>query len=213
MTRVGDFLSVVASDLHEEDNSFGSQIWKPDEMIGYVNHSEKAFLRETGIYIDDIPLAVAAGSVILFDKPDGVMDIERMSFNGRRLRRQTTWDLERENPNWRANLPGPPRYWHEDHLPVNEFEIDRRPLAGGSFRLFVSKVPAEHLPHPDGYLEDMIVSDTWIQYIRWMVLALALSRDGDGQDIARSQYAYKRYSLGVKLASRLIIGGLETMAE
>jgi hypothetical protein len=210
MTTVGQVLSKVAKDLHEKDNTFAlgthAPYWTPDEMISYINYTEKDFLRRTAIVVSDLPIILPAGNAILFQKPSGAMDIERISFNGKRMRRQTTWDLSRENQNWRNNSPGAPRYWHEDHLNVNDLEVDRRPVAGGTFRFFCTVIPVEHVAYPAGYLEDIPFIDAWEPYIRWNVLSLALGKDGDMQDIARSAYCQQRYLLGVALANRLVFG-------
>ncbi len=208
MTTVGDLLTRVARDLHQKDNTFKlgleAPYWSPNEMIGYVNYVERDFLRRTGIQIFDIAQVMGAGSTIAFTKPVGTMDIERLSFNKVRMRRQSVWDLTRENPNWRNNLPGRPRYWHEDHLGVNNLEVDRRPAAGGTLRFFVSMVPPVHAAYPGGYIENISVIDCWEPYIRWDVLSLALGKDGDFQDVKRSGYCHQRYMLGVSLAKRLV---------
>lgn len=210
MITVGQLLSKIAKDLHEKDNTFGlgmeAPYWSPNEMIGYVNYTERDFLRRTNISISDLSVAMPAGNTILFTKPAGAMDIERISFNGKRIRRQTTWDLQRENPNWRNNTPGKPRYWHEDRLPVNNIELDRRPEAGGVLRYFCTVLPTEHASYPNGYTENIAFNDAWEPYIRWNVLSLALGKDGDNQDVAKSLYCQQRYLLGVALAVRLIQG-------
>jgi hypothetical protein len=203
---VGTTLTRVAMDLHEESNLFSVGLWSLEEMIGYVNYAETDFMRRTGILKYDQTQVALPAATRLFTKPTGAMTIERMSFDAKRLRRQTSWDLEREDPEWRNLPPGPPRYWHEDHLPVNEFELDRVPSAGGSLRIFYDMVPADHELSPDGLLEDLIVPDTWEPYVRWEIIALALGRDGDNQDIQRSNYAHQRYLLGVALAKRLVVG-------
>jgi hypothetical protein len=208
MTTVGQALTRIARDLHQQNNTFKlgaeSPYWSPDEMIGYLNYVERDFYRRTGVKIYDMPQVMPAGNTIAFTKPVGTMDIERVSFNKVRLRRQSTWDMARENPEWRNNLPGKPHYWHEDHLPVNNFEVDRRPAIGGNFRFFVTMVPTPHATYPAGYLEDLTVTDTWEPYIRWDVLSLALGKDGDYQDVKRSGYCHQRYMLGVNLARRLV---------
>lgn len=203
---VGQHLTFVAWDLHEDNNLFESHLWTPDEMIGYVNYAETDFLRRTGILKYDTTQVMAPGATILVTKPTGAMMIERISFNGKRLRRQTSWDMQRENPEWRNSASGPPRYWHEDHLPVDQLELDRIPAAGGSLRIFYDKIPVMHKLAPDGFLEFIAVPDCWEPYIRWEVLSQALTRDGDGQDVQRGHYAHQRYLLGVSLAKRFITG-------
>jgi hypothetical protein len=60
--------------------------------------------------------------------------------------------------------------------------------------------------HTTDTTEFIAVKDCWEQYIRWEVLALALGKDGDNQDTARSGYAHQRYLLGCSLAKRMVLG-------
>lgn len=208
-TTIAVLLSRIAIDLHEEDNTFGTGLWTQNEMLRYVEYAEVDFLRRTGVLKYDTTVAVVAGTTRIFTKPTRTMQIERMSFDGIRLRRVSSWDLEREDSNWRATTTGHTRYWHEDHLPVNQYELDRRPAAGGNLRIFYDTVPVEHADAPAGLTENIVVPDVWEPYIRWEVLSLALGKDGDNQDVERSGYAHRRYLLGVFLARRMVIGSMD----
>jgi hypothetical protein len=151
----------------------------------------------------DITIPVPPGNNLLFPKPVDVMDIERISFNYVRLRRVTAWDLEREDPTWRLSPLGKPQAYHEDHLPINSYELDNRPAAGGNIRMFAGTLPPWHTTDTT---ELIAVKDCWEQYIRWEVLSLALSKDGDNQDLGRAGYAHQRYLMGVSLAKRMVLG-------
>jgi hypothetical protein len=245
---IDNFLTAIARDLHEEDNTFPSGLWTVDEMIGYIEHAERDFYRQTGIVKVDATVAVISGVQLIFTKPSNMMDIDRISFNKKRLRRVTSWDLQREDPKWRANPNGKARYYHEDHLTsVLQFEFDRVPLQGGSYRIIGDLLPPPHtsttvitvvtagrslpLPNPARIfpIDPMRYGDTdrvaplpffvseshetttsvdvvWEPFIRWEVLSLALGKDGDNQDVARSNYAHQRYLMGVSLAKRLTMG-------
>ncbi len=202
---VATLLQRVALDLHEPPAIFPpgrNNLWTLDEMLAYINYTERDFLRQTGILKTDTVVAVAPGTVILFAKPAGLMDIERISFNYKRLRRVTMWDLQREDPTWRSHPNDSPQQYHEDHLPVNAFELDNRPSQGGNMRIFADTLPTEHV----AIGENLVVPDAWEQYIRWGVLSLALAKDGDNQDMGRANYAYQRYTIGVTLAKRMVMG-------
>jgi hypothetical protein len=202
-TTVRELLQRVALDLQEEDENFGAGVWTQQEMIEYVTHAERDFLRQTGIIKEDDTVVLPGGSSPLVTKTAQMGDIERLSFDRKRLRRVTSWDLEREDPDWRSNTVGHPRYYHEDHLPIVQWEFDKIPAAGGTYRVFYDLIPDEH-SHD---LNELIaVADPWEPYIRWEVIALALARDGDNQDLARAAYAHARYIVGVQLAKRLIYG-------
>jgi len=203
---VSAFLARIALDLHE-DSTFPpgrNNLWTLQEFLGYIDYAERDFLRRTGIAKTDTTVVVAPGNTVLFAKPSGVMDIERISFNYKRLRRVTSWDLEREDPTWRLHPNGKPHYYHEDHLNVNYFEFDNVPAQGGSYRMFADTLPAEHTTAIT--TEVIAVNDCWEPYIRWEVLSLAFAKDGDNQDMARSKYAHDRYMVGVVLAERLMMG-------
>lgn len=200
------FLTRIAKDLHEDPAIFPpgrNNLWTLEEMVGYVSYAERDFLRRTGIEKTDAAMAIAPGNVVVFTKPLGLMDIERISFNYKRLRRVTSWDLEREDPTWRNHPNDSPQSYHEDYLPINAFELDNRPVAGGNLRIFADTMPPDHTTNT---AELIAVKDCWEQYIRWEVLSLALAKDGDNQDVPRSNYAHQRYMLGVSLAKRMVIG-------
>jgi hypothetical protein len=192
----------VALDLHETDNTFASGNWTPEEMLGYLNYAEQEFLQRTGILKSDTLVTLAPGATILVDRPANTMDIERVSFNGKYLRRQTSWDLEKEDSSWRAHTTGNPSYWHEDHILNSKFELNKIPAAGGVLRIFADSYPAPYVSST----EDLNLKDTWEIYLRWKVLSLALMKDGDAQDIGRSQYADQRFSFGIYLARRMMLG-------
>ena len=203
---VATFLQRVAQDLHEDPNNFppgNNNLWTLQEMVDYISYAERDFMRRTGVESIDETVVVAPGNNLVFTKPTDAMDIERISFNYKRLRRVTSWDLEREDPAWRTTPVGTPQYYHEDHLPVSSYELNQRPQAGGTMRIFAGKLPPLHTTDTT---ELIAVKDCWEQYIRWEVLSLALGKDGDNQDVARSAYAHQRYLLGVSLAKRMVLG-------
>lgn len=203
---VSTFLQRVARDLHEDPAIFppgANNLWSLEEMVGYISYAERDFLRRTGVEAVDVVINVPAGQTLIFTKPSNMMDIERVSFNHKRLRRVTSWDLEREDHSWRSHPNDRASSYHEDHLPTSLFELDNREASGGTMRVFGGYLPPLHTTD---VAELIAVKDCWEQYIRWEVLSLALGKDGDNQDIARSSYAHNRYLFGVSLAKRMVLG-------
>jgi hypothetical protein len=201
-TRIITFLERIARDLHEESVEFPEGgAWSREEILGYLNTAERLFLQKTGMLKAD-DTVVSDGSTLLFDRPDNTIDIDRVSFNGKALRRQTSWDLEREDRNWRSNAVGNPSYWHEDHLANNQIEINKVPAAGGNLRFISDYVYDEY--DLDGIYENIHLKDTWEVYLRWKVLSLCLAKDSDQQDLPRSKYADQRFRFGIYLARRLL---------
>lgn len=203
---VAAFLIKVAADLHENPTTFppgDNNLWTLEEMVGYISYAERDFLRQTGAESSDVTTAVPAGTTLLFTRPASVMEINRISFNYKRLRRVTSWDLERENPTWRAHPNDPADLYHEDNLPANYFELNNRRAAGGNMRIFGTILPAIHTTDTT---ELIAVKDCWEQYIRWEVVSLALGKDGDNQDLIRAGYSHARYLFGVNLAKMMMFG-------
>jgi hypothetical protein len=198
--NITEFMTRIARDLHESSNDFPSGAWSRTEMLGYLNYAERNFLLLSGIWKTDISIVAAPGSGLIFNRPANTVDIDRVGFNGKHLHRQTSLNFELEDRNWRLNSTGAPDYWHEDNISNSQFELNKIPAAGGTLRIF-----ADYLPDP--YLtvfEDLHLKDCWEPYLRWKVLSLALSKDGEDQDLGRSNYAQKRYGVGIMLARRLI---------
>lgn len=206
---VKDALTKVARDLHEQSNLFDTvnpALWTPDEMISYIHCAETAFFSESGVTKYSTDVIVPAVATRIFSKPAMTMILERISINGRMIRKVTSWDLERQNYLWRSATDNKPRHWHEDHLPITQIEFDRIPREGDVIRYFHDMAPAERLPYPDGYDQAFIVADEWEPYIRWEVLSMALAKDGDAQDLGRSAFAHKQFEFGIALAVRLMHG-------
>lgn len=197
------FFNRVALDLHEESFLFESEGWTQAEMMSYLNKAESLFLQRTGMLKTDSTETMTPGTTILFDRPANTIDIDRLSVNGKALRRQASWDLERENRSWRQTPNGSPSYWHEDNLDASQYELDKRPAAGGTIRIFADYLPD---PYVDILSESIHLQNTWEPYLRWKVLSLALGREGDQQDLGRSRYADQRFRFGVYLARRLMSG-------
>lgn len=201
-TSVSEFLTRVSRDLHETSNAFLSGAWTLAEMLSYLTQAERRFLHAAGIWKIDTTVVLAAGSSILINRPASTMDIDRVSVNGRHIKRQTSYDFELEDRHWRENTAGKPSYWHEDNIPNTTFELNKIPAAGASVRVFADYLPAEYTDMTG----NIHLKDCWEPYLRWEVLSLALAKDCEDQDLGRSNYAHKRYGVGIMLARRMIKG-------
>jgi len=200
MTTVASLCARIAYDLQEDPSSFpvSSSYWTTDEVISYINYAEADFSRRTGISKGVASLVV---NTMLVDLPDDAVNVERASFNGRRLRRASSWDLERQDANWRSRT-GRPKLYKEDRLTPGYMELDVTPSSEGVCSVIYDSMPQAHTALTDS----LSIPDPWLPYIAWEVISLALAKDGDHQDVERSQYAHQRYLFGVAIARRAIIG-------
>jgi hypothetical protein len=197
---VQQMLSKIAFDLQETDYTFSTGLWTVDEVYGYLNHAIRQFINDTGVVEVDNTILTQVG-IRNYDRPDDAGDIDRIAFDGKRVRRVSLFDLMSKNPSWRASS-GVPQYYHEDGLSVIAFELDKLPTKVGNLRIF------SDLIHTDlANLTDVFpLPDCWEQYVRWEALSYALQKDGEVQDLPRADWAHKKYLYGISLCQRMIAG-------
>jgi hypothetical protein len=196
-------LDKMAFDLQETSRSFGTGLWTQGEIFGYINYAISQFINDTGVVMSDNTITASIGTRN-YDKPSDAGDIDRISFDGKRVRRVSLFDLTSRDPGWRSRS-GTPQYYHEDGLGIISFEFNKNPTKAGSIRIFAD------LLHLDvSSLSDTIdIPDCWEPYIRWEALAYALQKDGEAQDLDRAAWAHKKYLFGVGLAQRLSSGVID----
>lgn len=199
-TTVANFFLRVAYDLQEPNGTFAAAAWSVDEMLGYLNVAEREFLSLTGVLKTDVTIPVEEDSSIRFNRPDNTMDIDRISYNGRHLKRVTSLDLELEDRDWRLHTEGRPSYWHEDEMPAAQFELNKIPAYEGTLRIFADSLP----PLYTEISGNIHLRDCWEPYLRWKVVSLCLAKDSEEQDLGRAKYARSRFMMGVNMARRLM---------
>lgn len=195
-------LDKIALDLMESSSSFPSGLWTIGEVIDYINYAVEYFINNSGVIIADntIPSQVGVGT---YTRPSDTGDVDRISFDGRRLRRISNFDLMTINPKWR-DASGNPRYYHEDGVDITEFELDKKPTRVANIRIFGdylhSKFDATNLSSTIG------IPDCWEPFIRWEVLSFCYSKDGESQDLSRAAWAHNKFLYGLSLCQRMIAG-------
>ena len=197
---VDQMLSKIALDLQETDNSFSSGLWTRSEMYGYINYAIYSFLNDTGIIISDNTITASIG-VRSYTRPDNSADIDRIGFDGKRVRRISLFDLASKNPSWRSTN-GIPQFYYEDAAEITEFDFDKLPTKAGTIRIFADLLPVE----VDDLADVIEIPDCWEPYIRWEVISFALQKDGESQDLPRADWAHNKYLFGVSLAQRIVAG-------
>lgn len=197
---VGDLLTKVAYDLQEADNTFPSGLWTRAEMYNYINWAIGDFLNDTGIMMIDGTVVVVIGNRD-YSRPATAGDIDRVSYNGKRLRRISAFDLASKDPAWR-NKSGDPQFYHEDGISISSIQLDKLPTRAGTLRIFADLLHTDITDVGDA----LVLPDTWEPYIRWEVLSFALQKDGESQDLKRADWAHKKYQFGVSLAQRIVYG-------
>jgi hypothetical protein len=205
-TTVQQILNKVAIDLMESDSTFPSGLWSVGEIIDYINYATEYFLNNTGVVVTDGTISSVIGTGI-YTKPDDIGDIDRISYDGKRLRRVSNFDLMTINYKWR-DVSGLPKYYHEDGVDLYEFEFDKKPTRVADIRIFGDYI------HPK-FVESDIASivqipDCWIPAIEWEVLSFCLQKDGESQDLRRATWAHNKFLYFISLCQRMITGQADT---
>jgi hypothetical protein len=199
---VQQFLNKVAYDLMEDNYTFPSGLWTTAEVVGYMDYAVGCFINDTGVEVSDNTISSSIG-VRSYDRPSDAGDIDRISFNGKRLRRVSSFDLMAKNPNWRAES-GTPRFYREDGISITSFELDKKPTKVADIRIFADYLHTD--TDPNSLSGTLPLADCWEPTIRWEVLSFCLQKDGESQDLPRAAWAHNKYLYGVSLAQRIMAG-------
>lgn len=126
-TLVSTLLSNLATEV-QEDDQWSNGFWSVEELIVYINDVSKDFVLKTQIMkVADAIAAVAAQRI--YDQNSYTSQMDRIAFNNTALDRTTKFSLDHQDIKWRT-LAGVPKQYHQDQLPVQQFEVDRAPTSG-----------------------------------------------------------------------------------
>lgn len=126
-TSVETLLEWIAEAV-QEDTDFSNGFWSTNEIRAYINDVCKSFVLDTQILkIIDAIAAVTAQRI--YDQNSYTSQIDRIAFNNTALDRTTKFSLDHKDIKWRT-LAGIPKQYHQDQLPVQQFEVDRATTSG-----------------------------------------------------------------------------------
>lgn len=202
-----ELLGDVQDALLEPRNEGGfidSDLWTIEELIGYANDRQRRFLSETGLVLSVHTLGTIAG-VKRYTWGSGWIATRRLAFEGADGRIQSlspvdAWMLDngfRDDARQRQT----PAVYTDTLLPLNQFEILPPPLDAGRLHGVLAFITTA-LSNTGVPLQ---VPDDFAHYIKWGVLADALSKTGPAHDPTRAAYAEDRFEEGIELA-KLVMG-------
>lgn len=200
MSLVSTIMARLAYDLHEGDSTFATGNFGQASVFAAINQIQLDFINRTGILklYSTVPSVVGTS---IYTRASTIGEIDRISYDGKKLERATTFDLDHQDRDWRTKS-GTPRFWHEDLLEVNQYQFDRIPTAIKSIRIISDTLPTAVTATSDS----LTILPVFDGYLQWGVLSLLLSQDGDNQDIVRAKYAKQRYERGIAIAKQLVDG-------
>lgn len=130
-TTIGSLLDIMARHLMETDRTLSTGLWTPAEAIYALATADQDFIHATGILkkAGGIAGTVAQGT---YNEPADSTDVERVSYNGRKLYPQTRFELDRQHPSWRVDTARNARRYHRDSLPEKQFTVWPKPVSAGT---------------------------------------------------------------------------------
>jgi hypothetical protein len=118
---------------------------------------------------------------------------------------ETETSLDWLDTNWMSQTGQPnPSYWFQDKVGVGNFGVGPPPQVGSTARIFYSQRGPEN---PGlGLLTPYLVPDVMVPALKWRVLALALSKDGEQRNVELSKWAEQWYQMWCLIARKYLQG-------
>lgn len=265
-TTVGSLLDIMARHLQETDRTMNSGLWTQAELVTFLSEAQQDFLSSTGV-VKNVGFVPSVTSQVEYDEPSTSMDMERVSWNGKKMYPTTQFELDQQDAKWRTRTGRNPRWLHRDNLGIKRFAVSPAPnisgtgytasslyglvrgISGGTYTYtgFAYAGPIRNITGARNYIpgaiptsrgfsaagtirqmignatnflvifdvlpptlvsvNDVLVApDAFCRYVMYGALFRAWGKEGDGQDLRRSQYCRSRFEQGVKLAQRLVEG-------
>ena len=187
--------------------SWPSQLWTRDEVLGLANQRQDRFLHDTlllvGIAILS-PVNIGDHSIALPADWTRTVSLVWRGNDGivRELQRVDTFEADHAIPTW-FTTNGVPLFYMEDDVPSSGVvQFGPAPTVAGTLELLY--VPLGTPLNGNG--EILVVPDECAHVIKYAVLADMLSKDGRGRKPAEAEYCEQRVTLA-KQAVDLILEG------
>ncbi len=125
MSTTVQTLLVQLGQMVQEEPSFLTPFWSVDEIIRYINEISREFVLKTQLFKTAAAVKANCGARI-YGQNSYASQIDRIAFSNIALDRTNKFALDHGNVKWRS-MAGIPKSYHQDQLPIQEFEVDRAP--------------------------------------------------------------------------------------
>ena len=182
--------------------SWPSQLWDRDEVLGYLDQRQNRLLKLTHFAVGEAaPEAVGIG-VTTLTLPQDLLRVVRVVWVGddgtvRPVERSEDQVVDRLPPT--ATFPLVYLEGLQDTL-----TLTIAPAPSGAGEILVQYVASAPPLSGDGEL--FVTPDSMVPIVMWGALADMVGKVGRGQDLSRARHAEQRFQLGVE-AVRLLLSG------
>jgi hypothetical protein len=173
-------------------------LWTQEEMLSYLVSVQNDFLCAVRpVYAIATQLLTANNAI--YPSPADAIRVERISINGTEL-----WNMTQTDIDWQGGYSPRagqgPFNWYQDKVGAFNFAVDPVPQVGNIARIFYSQLGSTSL----GLLSTLTVPDIFWPAMKWGVLALALSKDGENKDLSRSAVCQNKFGWWCMLATKFL---------
>lgn len=181
-----NFLALQNRVIQKLAETASPKFWTLDEIKFNLNRGAREFSLKTGFHVSTATLTPSGDGYVL---PTDILDPKALYLDGSKLDQTTSDYLDAMNPAWRSEIGAPTRWLIEGGLV--RLHPQRTALTTVSMRY--APVPADLVGDTDtpsipaGYHEALV---------QWALFE-CFSRDGDGQDLPKSQLYTQMFQASV----------------
>lgn len=192
-------------------------LWTQAEMLRYLSGAQNAFLLAVEPIYATAQQAMTANKFI-YPAPTDAIRMERVSIVDTTTTPPTAYELWDESENsldwqnamWMTDTTQQtPQYWFQDKTGVQNFAVAPPPQVGCTATIFYSQRGSTSL----GLLSPYLVPDVMVFALKWRVLALALSKDGENRDLDRARFAQQWFELACVVSKKFLSGVMGRFAQ
>jgi len=190
--------------------AIGDPLFTQSEMLSYLSESQSDFGLKVQPVYNTATQGLTAGKLI-YPAPADSIRVERISVINQGATPPTAvelWDetatgLDWMVPNWPATVgTNIPKYWYQDKTGVQNFGVGPPPGVGQTATIYYSQLGNTSL----GMLSGFLLPDVMACFLKYRVLALAWSKDGETRDDTRARYCQNFYDLVVIISQKFMSG-------
>lgn len=162
------------------------------------------FLSKSGVSKVNQPVTMTA-STDTYTVPDTVCEVQSVLANKTYLYNTSGYYLDNQNATWPTAQSTFPQEWREDELVPKRIQITPTPNVSGTLSLLGTQIPSgTGITGIGSGTTVLYVPDSFICYLKYGILALIFSQDGECKDNAKAQYCQARYAEGIGIAAGIM---------
>lgn len=162
------------------------------------------FLSKTGVSKVNQPVTMTANTDT-YTVPDTVCEVQSVLANNTYLYDTSGYYLDNRNATWPSDQYDFPQEWREDELVPKRVQITPVPNVSGTLSLLGTQIPSGNgITGIGSGTTVLYVPDSFTCYLKYGILSLIFSQDGECKDMQKAQYCQARYAEGIGIAAAIM---------